>query len=377
MRTKPTPISQRVSKISGTDNLSAIDDVATPLETVDLAQIDLDFAGDEQRHTDATTVRAAGGVVTTTASAPDLARVDLFRGVGGADLALFAAQTCMIDAAPGSVLQAAGQLSDRIFFVIAGELRMYADRKEKRPRGIVDAGQSVGLSWALLRQPTEIAIIATEAARVLVLRLPQLDEFARRSHAFACNVNALFAAYLRGDNCLNVGARALAALHQRRGYTDELTQLHNENWLMTMLPRLLRRNNFDRAPLTLAMLAIDKFDEINREFGSIAGDQMLAAVGQLLLDRARTTDLLVCDNNRRFLAILPNTTADGGRIFCQHLLDAARLLRIGAPDDQPLPALTLACGIVQYSHESSAPDLFAKLNTLTQQSMKNGGSVSS
>lgn len=368
-----TPKKGRVSLVSSADELTPIDATMLAPETVDLAQIDLDFAEDETRHTDAASVRAAGGIVVTSANALDLARVDLFHGVSGADLALFAGQSCVIEAAPGSVLQPAGQRSDRIFFVITGELRMYADFREKRPRGIVDAGQSVGLSWAATQQPPEITLIATEATRVLELRLPQLDEFARRSHALACNVSALYAAYLRGDNCLNVGARALAALHQRRGYTDELTQLHNERWLTTMLPRLLARTRFDPAPLTLALLAVDRLDAINHEFGTIASEEMLAAVGQLLLDRARTTDLLACDGNHRFLVILPNTPLDGGKIFCGRLIEEARALRIGAPDDQPLPALTLSCGILQYGDDLPAPELLARLDTLARKSAENGG----
>lgn len=360
--------------ITDADEFPAIE-LATEPETVDLAEIDLDFAGDETRHTDSTTVRAAGGMAAAPAGAADLAAVDLFRDVRAASLAEFAAQTRVIEAAPGSVLQAADQLSDRIFFVIAGELRMYGDFREKRPRGIVDAGQSVGLHWALLQQPTEVAIVATEFARVLEVRLPQLDEFARRSHAFACNVNALYAAYLRGDNCLNVGARALAALHHRRGYTDELTQLHNERWLTAMLPRLLGRTRFDRAPLTVAMLAVDRLDKIHHEFGTIAGEQILAAVGQLLLDATRTTDLLACDDNRRFVAILPNTPADGGRILCERLLEEARVLRIGAPDDRPLPALTLSCGLVQFDGTTSAPQLIERLHALVQRAAEDGGDL--
>ena len=356
-----------------TDELPPIEGVGTQPDFVDLAAIDLDFAGDEHRHTDAASVRAGGGVVTATASATDLARVDLFRGVADADLIAFAADAQIVGAAPGSVLQASGQLSERILFVIEGELRMYGDVHEKRARGIVDAGQSVGLTWALLRQPTEIAIVATEPSRVLALALAQLDTFARRSHALACNVNALYAAYLRGDNCLNVGARALAALHQRRGYTDELTQLHNERWLTTMLPRLLGRSRFDRAPLTLAMLSVDRLDEIQHQFGIIAGEQILAAVGQLLFDVARITDLLVCDDNRRFLAILPNTMLDGGRNFCARMLEEARALRIGAADDQPLPALTLSCGAVQFGGNASATELLVRLNALVETSIAEGG----
>ncbi len=355
-----------------TDELPPIDTTAA-LEFVDLAAIDLDFAGDEHRHTDAASVRAAGGVVTAKASATDLARVDLFREVAEADLIAFAAETLVIGAAPGSVLQAAGQLSERIFFVIDGELRMYGDVHEKRARGIVDAGQSVGLSWALLRQPTEIAIVATEASRVLELRLAQLDDFARRSHVAACNINALYAAYLRGDNCLNVGARALAALHHRRGYTDELTQLHNERWLTAMLPRLLGRSRIDRAPLTLAMFVIDRLDAINHEFGTIAGEQVLAAVGQLLMDVARTTDLLVCDADRRFLAILPNTELDGGQRFCERMCEAAHELRVGAPEERPLPAVTLSYGLVQVGRDATAPELLAGLNTATETSGAKGG----
>ncbi|MEW6331440.1 MAG: hypothetical protein AB1560_08275, partial [Pseudomonadota bacterium] len=117
------PKKGRVSLVSGTDELPPIDAALLAPETVDLAEIDLDFAGDEPRHTDAASVRAAGGIVVTAAGALDLARVDLFRGVSGADLALFAGQTCVIEAAPGSVLKPAGQTSDRIFFVISGELR--------------------------------------------------------------------------------------------------------------------------------------------------------------------------------------------------------------------------------------------------------------
>ena len=358
-----------------TDELPPIDGVGTQPDFVDLAAIDLDFAGDDHRHTDAASVRAGGGVVTTMASASDLARADLFRGVAASDLIGFAAETHIIGAAPGSVLQAAGQLSERILFVIDGELRMYGDPHEKRARGIVDAGQSVGLTWALQQQPAEIAIVATEPARVLELRLAQLDDFARRSHAFACNVNALYAAYLRGDNCLNVGARALAALHQRRGYTDELTQLHNERWLTAMLPRLLGRSRFDRAPLTLAMLAVDRLDDIEHEFGTIAAEQILAAIGQLLTDVARTTDLIVCDDSRRFVVLLPNTALDGGRYFCERMREEARALRVGAPDEPPLPTLTLSCASVQYTGDTPAAGLIAELNALVERSIARGGDV--
>lgn len=366
-------MTDKVRVIIDNNDLPALGDDSSQPEVVDLAEIDLDFGGEERRHTDLATVRAAGGIASARASATDLAKIELFRGVAETDRVAFSAQAWIIQAAPGSVLQPTGRISDKVFFVISGELRLYGDMKEKRPRGIVDAGQSVGLYWALRRQPTELAIVATETSHVLVLELQKLEEFARHSHALACNFNALLASYLRGDNCLIVGARTLATMQQRRGYTDELTQLHNQRWLDEMLPRLLARSKYDSATLSAVILAVDKFERIEREFGSVAGEQILAAAGKLLLDAARTTDLLVCDGYRRFLAILPNTPLDGARVFCRRLHEGIRLLRVGTPDERPLPSLTFSSGIVQRSNTQSAADLLGSLETLVRRSADGGG----
>lgn len=271
------------------------------------------------------------------------------------------------------MLQPAGRISDKVFFVIAGELRLYGDMKEKRPRGIVDTGQSIGLYWALRREPTEIAIVATEPTQVLVMELRQLEAYARQSHAFARNFSTLLISYLRGDHCLVVGARTLAAMQQRRGYTDELTQLHNQRWLDAMLPRLLERSRHDSAPLSVVMLAVDKLEQIEREYGSITAEQILVAAGQLLLDVTRTTDLLACDKGRRFVAILPHTTRDNARLIDERLRRGIRQLRTGMPDDEPLPALSFSSGVVQHRSAQSAADLLARLETLVQISTDGGG----
>ncbi len=363
----------KVIAMTDANDLPALGDDSSPPEIVDLAEIDLDFGGDGQRHTDLSTVRAAGGVAWAQADATDLAKLELFRDVASTECATFAAQARIIQAAPGCVLQPAGQFSDKVFFVISGELRLYGDPKEKRPRGIVDTGQSIGLYWTLRQQPTEISIVATEPTQVLILELRQLEEFAQHSHAFACNYNALLTSYLRGDNCLVVGARTLAAWQQRRGYTDELTQLHNQRWLDEMLPRLLGRGQYDSAPLSVVMLAVDKLGNIERDYGSVAGEQILVAAAQLLLDASRTTDLLVCDGNRRFLAILPNTPRDSAHIFCQRVHEGMRLLRVGTLEDQPLPSLTFSSGIVQRDSVQSAADLLGRLEKLVQKSTENGG----
>jgi diguanylate cyclase (GGDEF)-like protein len=360
--------------LSSTNELPVIDIAPAGPDIVDLAEIDLDFAVDGDP--DARAARP-GELAHETAGAGDLAAVDLFRDVTAEDLAHFAAHAEVIRATPGCVLQAAGKLDERVFFVLAGQLRLYADPMEKRPRGIVDAGQSVGLHWALNRQPLEVAIVATEPSRVLVLAMPRFGEFSRRSHAFACNYHALLSAYLRGDNCLLLGARALAAMQQRRGYTDEATLLHNQRWLDTMLPRLLARSRFDKAPASIAMFEVDRLERLTREFGSVAGEQVQAAVGQLLLGIARTTDLLVCDDHRRFVAILPGTTLDGARIFCQRLRDGIRGLRVDAAENRALPSLTISSGIVQHDGEQSAAELLDRAATLVRHSRDHGGVIAS
>src|SRR5688572_8234221 len=101
------------------------------IEVVELSEIDLDFAMEEMFQQGAP--RSLETTTTELASPEELAALELFRGLGDKDLAVLAARCQSIQAVPGHVLLAPGRLNTKVFFVVEGQLRLYAPTNDKRP----------------------------------------------------------------------------------------------------------------------------------------------------------------------------------------------------------------------------------------------------
>lgn len=86
---------------------------------------------------------------------------------------------------------------------------------------------------------------------------------------------------------------------------DPLTGLLNRRYLDETLPRELGRCQRTGEPLTIAMLDLDRFKTFNDTYGHEAGDQVLRAVGRILLDFGRVGDLACRYGGEELTLILP------------------------------------------------------------------------
>lgn len=101
--------------------------------------------------------------------------------------------------------------------------------------------------------------------------------------------------------------------------TDALTGLANRNSLKVHLDWVAK--NFNRNPesLSLAMVDIDHFKNINDTFGHQIGDSVLMAVGSAIRQACRENDFPVRWGGEEFIVLLHSTDAD------QSLLVAKRI----------------------------------------------------
>lgn len=287
------------------------------IEVVELSDVDADFAA----YADAFKRGASPALEKTqaaSAKSDDISSLELFHGLGEQDMAHVRAQCQSIQAVPGYVLLAPGRLNTKLYFVVEGQLRLYPQTGDKRPIAIVDMGQSTGLRSALVAQPANHAVIATELSHVIGIEVAALEELAKRSHAFARNYAALLASYLRGDNCLNIGTRA-AGQTARQSYIDELTLLHNQYWLDTVFPRLVARCRLGEQKLAVTAFGIHHLDDIVKQHGSAAGLRVLQTVGHWILDHTRPTDLLAVNSDRHFFAFLPDCDREAAKQLANRL----------------------------------------------------------
>jgi diguanylate cyclase (GGDEF)-like protein len=99
--------------------------------------------------------------------------------------------------------------------------------------------------------------------------------------------------------------------HQAR--RDQLTGLFNRHYLNEQIPQILQAAQQAGTTVVFIMLDIDHFKQINDTHGHRAGDIVLQAFGQMLLQHVRSHDLACRLGGEEFLVVLPHTTLTVGQ----------------------------------------------------------------
>ncbi len=92
-------------------------------------------------------------------------------------------------------------------------------------------------------------------------------------------------------------------------YTDHLTGLYNRRYLMELLDREFSRSRRTSHGLSLIILDVDNFKEINDQFGHGGGDTVLQDVAALFRNELRDYDTAVRFGGDEFVAVLPDTSS--------------------------------------------------------------------
>lgn len=113
-----------------------------------------------------------------------------------------------------------------------------------------------------------------------------------------------------------------AANHQLREMNtrDDLTGLRNRRYLNEALQNEYLRAFRDKIPLSLLILDIDYFKQLNDTYGHQFGDHCLVEAGRILTEcTRRPPDIAVRFGGEEFVIILPNTDLAGARVVAEKI----------------------------------------------------------
>lgn len=108
--------------------------------------------------------------------------------------------------------------------------------------------------------------------------------------------------------------RRLQQQLQEEAIRDPLTNLFNRRYLLESLNRELSRAQREHYPVTLMMVDLDHFKQLNDEHGHAAGDQVLVEFSRLLSHGMRKEDVVCRWGGEEFLIMMPGLSmADAHR----------------------------------------------------------------
>jgi two-component system cell cycle response regulator len=155
--------------------------------------------------------------------------------------------------------------------------------------------------------------------------------------------------------------------------TDPLTRVLNRRALLDRLNTEVDRARRYESSLTLLLLDLDHFKQINDTAGHLAGDTVLRQIGALLEEAIRKVDIVARYGGEEFVVILPQTLSDGGVVFAERLREriAAESFDVGAGRTVHL---TVSIGIATFPSPlvTSTEDLFARADEALYRA-KSGG----
>ena len=160
---------------------------------------------------------------------------------------------------------------------------------------------------------------------------------------------------------------------RRQTIIDPLTGAYNRRFLDEVIPREFYQAQRTGAPLSVAMLDIDRFKKVNDDHGHAAGDQVLKAVAVELLGSLRRSDLVFRYGGEEFAVILPDTPLGGAVSKLERICDQIRAMAIPCSDSEAELKVTLSVGVAAIAdYARSAAELMGAADDALYRAKQSG-----
>jgi len=144
-------------------------------------------------------------------------------------------------------------------------------------------------------------------------------------------------------------------------HTDPLTHLLNRRALTIRLVAELERVRRYNSPLTMLMIDLDHFKQVNDTYGHLVGDEVLRGISTILQRSVRSVDMVARYGGEEFVVVLPETGEQGAVAFAERIRQRVEIHKFEAARAQPA-RVTVSIGVSAFPapHVETAEDLFAK-----------------
>ncbi len=121
----------------------------------------------------------------------------------------------------------------------------------------------------------------------------------------------------------SLASQAAVAIRNARledlSFKDALTDVYNRRYFMVRIEEEWKRHSRFAEPVSLVLLDLDHFKEVNDRFGHRAGDEALKEVARLLTKHSRNFSVVTRFGGDEFAVLLVNTPKAGAVTYAQRI----------------------------------------------------------
>lgn len=129
---------------------------------------------------------------------------------------------------------------------------------------------------------------------------------------------------------------------------DVLTRLLNRRFLPTIFKREIAHASRAGTPMSVLLIDVDKFKQINDTWGHNTGDDILRKVAGAFYEHVRTSDFVFRYGGDEFLIILTEATQADTLRIAERIRSRVEKVSVTAPNGDPI-ALSLSIGAAMFS----------------------------
>ncbi|HED3077339.1 TPA: diguanylate cyclase [Citrobacter amalonaticus] len=129
---------------------------------------------------------------------------------------------------------------------------------------------------------------------------------------------------------------------------DVLTKLLNRRFLPTIFKREIAHANRAGTPLSILIIDVDKFKEINDTSGHNTGDEILRRVSQAFYDNVRSSDYVFRYGGDEFIIVLTEATQTDTLRIAERIRSRVEKTKIKSPAGDFIP-LSLSIGAAMFN----------------------------
>ena len=133
-------------------------------------------------------------------------------------------------------------------------------------------------------------------------------------------------------------------------YLDPLTGLYNRRYLIAHLNHKITELSETDKPLSILMIDIDHFKNVNDTFGHAFGDEVLRRVAQGISGGLRDSDMVARYGGEEFVVVMPDTAAGEALTVAERLRKEVAGLAFPVPGKDDELLMTVSIGVATSCH---------------------------